>query len=106
MSRAAAVEMQLAREGLAAHDMEIASYAAHESSSVHMDDEGEYDLFDQMAGEGDLSHLIEGLTFEQSLLVLDRLGIEYAHLLDQPEPEVEEVAETVASHSFKSLFNR
>lgn len=106
MSRAAAVEMQLAREGLAAHDMEIASYAAHETSSVRMGDEGEYDLFDQMAGEGDLSHLIEGLTFEQSLLVLDRLGIEYEHLLDLPEPEVEEVAAPTAVRSFKSLFNR
>lgn len=100
----AQIETQLAREGLAAYDMEGAAYAPFEGSSIRFGDEGEFDLFEQMEGGEDFTHLIEGLSYEDSLKVLDRLGIDYEHLIREPAPEPE--IEEAFTNSFKSLFNR
>jgi hypothetical protein len=102
---AAQIEVLLAREGLSGHDMEAANYAPNEGSCVRMGDEGEYDIFDQMQGGDDLSHLIEGLPFEAALAVLDRLGIDYEHLLNLEEVPAHP-DEPAPVSSFAGLFKR
>jgi hypothetical protein len=101
----AQIEVQLAREGLAAYDMEGAAYAPFEGSSIRLGDEGEFDIFDQMEGGEDLTHLIEGLSYEDSLKLLDRLGIDYSMYLACAEFDTA-VTEEVPSNSYKSLFKR